>query len=318
MTGGTGFVGSALVHALAAAGYEVTVLARRKSTLPDVRSQLIADLTQLPCSTAEILHGHHALVHLAARVHVMREASEKVAWQEFQRINVKATGQLARLAAAAGVRRFVFVSSIKVNGEMTGPGRFFSADDAPAPVDAYGESKREAESVLRQVAAETGMEVVIIRPPLVYGPGVKANFQAMINWLNKGVPLPLGAIHNKRSLVALGNLVDLIMVCLRHPAAANQTFLVSDGEDVSTTELLRRMSLALGKSPRLLPVPMVVLERVARVLGREAVAQRLCGSLQLDIAKTRDLLGWSPPIAMEEGLRQTADAFNEASALECP
>jgi len=173
-------------------------------------------------------------------------------------------------------------------------------------LDAYGVSKLEAEQGLREIALQTGMEVVIVRPPLVYGPGVKANFAAMMRWLKRGVPLPLGAIHNQRSLVALGNLVDLITVCLDHPAAANQTFLVSDGEDVSTTELLRRMGQAMGHPARLVPVPVSWLKLAAAGVGKQDVAQRLCGSLQVDIEKTRRLLGWMPPISLDEGLRRAA------------
>ena len=228
---------------------------------------------------------------------------------EFRRVNVQGTRHLAQQAAAAGVRRFVFISSIKVNGEATLPGKAFLADDVPAPLDPYGVSKMEAEQGLRDIAAQTGMEVVIVRPPLVYGPGVKANFQAMMRWLTRGVPLPLGAIDNRRSLVALGNLVDLIVTCIHHPAAANQTFLVSDGEDLSTTQLLRRMGQALGMPARLMPVPTSLLKLGASLVGRPAVAQRLCGSLQVDISKTRQLLGWTPPLSVDEGLKNAAEGY---------
>lgn len=248
------------------------------------------------------------MVHAAARVHVMDDrASDPLA--EFRRINVQGTLNLARQAAAAGVRRFVFISSIKVNGEATKLGIPFSADDIPAPLDPYGVSKMEAEQGLREIAAQTGMEVVIIRPPLVYGPGVKANFRAMMHWLTRGVPLPLGAIHNRRSLVALDNLVDLIVSCLDHPAAANQTFLVSDGEDLSTTQLLRRMGRALGKPVRLIPVPPALIKVGATLMGKRAVAQRLCDSLQVDISKTRQLLGWSPLLSVDEGLKKAAQGY---------
>jgi UDP-glucose 4-epimerase len=226
--------------------------------------------------------------------------------EEFRRVNVQGTLNLARQAAAAGVRRFVFVSSIKVNGEATQLGRPFTADDAPAPLDSYGVSKMEAEQGLREIALQTGMEVVIIRPSLVYGPSVKANFAAMMRWLKRGVPLPLGAIHNQRSLVSLDNLVGLIVTCLTHPAAANQTFLVSDGEDASTTELLRRMGQAMGHPARLIPVPTSWLKLAAAMVGKRDVAQRLCGSLQVDISKTRELLGWAPPVSLDEGLRRAA------------
>jgi UDP-glucose 4-epimerase len=210
------------------------------------------------------------------------------------------------------VQRFIFISSIKVNGEQTAIGQLFHADDTPMPVDAYGISKREAEDGLWQLASETGMEVVIIRPPLVYGAGVKANFYNMIRWLDKGVPLPLGAIHNQRSLVALDNLVDLIITCITHPAAANQTFLVSDGEDLSTSELLRRTASALNKPARLLPIPTWLLQTGANLLGKQAVAQRLCGSLQLDIGKTRTLLNWNPPVSVDGALHKTAHYYRSS------
>lgn len=249
------------------------------------------------------------VVHLAARVHVMNDkSSDPLA--EFRQVNVEGTANLARQAAAAGVRRFVYLSSIKVNGEFTQEGRPFTADDAPAPEDPYGVSKHEAEQALRQIAADTGMEVVIIRPPLVYGPGVKANFESMMRWLARGVPLPLAAVtQNRRSLVALDNLVDLIMVCLSHPAAANHTFLVSDGEDLSTAELLKRMGAAMGKPARLFYLPPVLLKLGAQVVKKPGIYQRLCGSLQLDITKTRRLLGWSPPVSVDEGLRRAAERF---------
>ncbi len=176
------------------------------------------------------------------------------------------------------------------------------------PLDPYGVSKLEAEQGLRQIEAQTGMEVVILRPPLVYGPGVKANFADMIRWVSLGLPMPLGAIQNARSMVALGNLVDLLVICLKHPAAAGQTFLVSDGEDVSTTELLRRTAKAMGKKALLLPMPTSALELGASLLGKRALAQRLCGSLQVDIAKTRRLLGWSPPMTLDQGLKKAVEA----------
>jgi nucleoside-diphosphate-sugar epimerase len=238
----------------------------------------------------------------------MREnASQPLA--EFRRINVEGTLNLARQAIHVGVRRFIFISSIKVNGEGTLPGQPYCADDVPAPVDPYGISKHEAEQELLQVARETGLELVIIRPVLVYGPSVKANFLSMMRWLHRGIPLPLGAIKNQRSLVALDNLVDLIVTCLHHPKAPNQTFLVSDGQDLSTTELLRRMSAELGRPAHLIPVPAPVLRMAVRLLGRADFAERLCGSLQVDISKTRELLGWVPPVSVDEALKQTARHF---------
>jgi UDP-glucose 4-epimerase len=229
----------------------------------------------------------------------------------FRTVNVEGTLNLARQAAAAGVQRFIFISSIKVNGEGTTPGSAFTADDEPAPADPYGVSKMEAEQGLRELAAQTSMDVVIIRPVLVYGPGVKANFLNMMRWLDKGIPLPFGAIYNSRSLVALDNLVDLVLTCIEHPAAANQTFLVSDGDDLSTTELLSKMAKALNKPARLIPVPSWMLQGGAALLGKKGLSQRLCGSLQVDIAKTRNLLGWVPPVSVDAALAATARHFRE-------
>jgi nucleoside-diphosphate-sugar epimerase len=223
---------------------------------------------------------------------------------EFRSINVDSTLNLARQAAAAGINRFVFISSVKVNGESTPPGRAFAEIDAPNPQDAYSQSKHEAEQGLRQLGADTGMEVVVIRPPLVYGPGVKANFAALVRAVQRGWPLPLGAVHNQRSLVALDNLVDFIVTCITHPQAANQTFLVSDGQDLSTAELVRGIAQAAGVPARLLPVPVWALQAGATLLGKGDAVQRLCGNLQVDISKARSLLGWVPPVSVEEGLRR--------------
>jgi nucleoside-diphosphate-sugar epimerase len=222
----------------------------------------------------------------------------------FRAVNVAGTLNLARQAAAAGVKRFVFISSVKVNGESTQNGQAFAETDAPNPQDAYGQSKHEAEQGLRQLAADTDMEVVIIRPPLAYGPGVKANFAALMHAVQRGWPLPLGAVRNQRSLVALDNLVDFVVTCTTHPNAANQTFLVSDGQDISTTVLVRGMARAAGVSARLLPLPVWALQAGASLLGKVDAAQRLCGNLQVDIAKARQLLGWVPPVSVEEGLRR--------------
>jgi nucleoside-diphosphate-sugar epimerase len=198
----------------------------------------------------------------------------------------------------------VFISSVKVNGESTEPGQAFAETDVRAPQDAYAVTKHEAEQGLRQIATDTGMEVVIIRPPLVYGPGVKANFAALIRAVQRGWPLPLGAVHNQRSFVALDNLVDFIVTCLEHPAAANETFMVSDGEDLSTPDLIRRMARAMNRPARLLPVPVWALKAGASLLGKGDAVQRLCGNLQVDIAKARSFLGWVPPVSVEEGLRR--------------
>lgn len=311
VTGATGFVGSALANRLmadGACGGVVAALRRLDASLPEgVKHVQVGDL--LPNTNWNAaLQQVNAVVHCAARVHVMQDSANNPL-DAYRHVNVQGTLNLARQAAQAGVRRFVFVSSIKVNGEATLPGKPFSADDEPAPLDPYGLSKMEAEQGLQEISAQTGMEVVIVRPPLVYGPGVKANFASMMRWVAKGVPLPLGAIHNARSMVALDNLVDLLVTCLRHPAATGQTFLVSDGVDVSTTQLLRRTAHAMGKPARLLPVPAVLLEWGAALLGKRDVAQRLCGSLQVDISKTRQLLGWSPPLTLDQGLRKAVEGL---------
>ena len=307
VTGASGLVGSALVERLKSSG--------GYSIVKGVRS-VSAGLDQLPLealdSNVAIRHLEAAdvVVHCGARVHVMNDRAVDPL-DEFRKANVQGTLELARRAAEGGVRRFIFISSIKVNGEATIPDCPYLADQEPAPRDPYGISKMEAEEGLRALAQDTGLEVVIIRPVLVYGPGVKANFYSLMKWLSKGVPLPLGAIVNRRSLVALDNLVDLMVTCIDHPAAANQTFLVSDDEDLSTSDLLRRLGLALGRSPRLLPVPARILQLSAGLVGKKALAQRLCGSLQVDITKTRSLLGWTPVISVDEALLKTARHFQK-------
>lgn len=306
VTGANGFVGNALVQRLAVDSPSVAVVAavRRldKSWPKGVHPIQVGDL--LPkMDWGTVLQGVDVVVHCAGRVHVIQDTATD-SQEAYRQVNVTGTLNLASQAAQAGVRRFVFVSSIKVNGEVSAPDRPFTADDAPAPVDPYGVSKMEAEQGLRELSARTGMDVVIVRPVLVYGPGVKANFASMMCWVASGIPLPLGGIHNARSMVALDNLVDLLMACLTHPAAAGHTFLVSDGEDISTTELLRRTAQAMGKTARLLPVPASWLEFGAAMLGKRAVAQRLCGFLQVDIEKNLHLLGWRPPITLDEGLKK--------------
>lgn len=313
VTGASGFVGRALCASAVARGFVVRGIKRSICDLPCGIENFVVGNMDDRTDWRGALEGSKVVIHLAARVHVMADTAEN-SLDEFRRINVRGTFNLARQAAATGIRRFVFISSIKVNGEASKLGHPFSANDTPAPLDAYGISKMEAEQGLREIAAETGMEVVIIRPPLVYGPGVKANFQAMMRWLARGVPLPLGAIKNRRSMVALDNLVDLILTCIDHPAAANHTFLVSDGEDLSTTQLLQRLGRALGKPARLIPAPAMLLKAGAALVGKPAIAQRLCGSLQVDISKTRQLLGWVPPLSVDEGLKRAAEGYlREAS-----
>jgi UDP-glucose 4-epimerase len=312
LTGASGFVGAAVqAHLLDDPQFAVRSIYRRLPQQSSPRLE-VCQVSGLEPDTdwQAPLKGVDVVIHCAARVHVMNE-SEADPLAAFRRANVQGTLRLAEQAAQAGVRRFIFLSSIKVNGEGTPPGRPYTAADQPAPQDPYGVSKLEAEQALQALAAKTGMEVVIIRPVLVYGPGVKANFRSMMSWLNKGVPLPLGAITNKRSLVALDNLVDLIVTCIQHRAAANQVFLVSDDEDLSTSDLLRRMAQALGRPARLLPLPMWLLSGTAQLLGKKALSQRLCGSLQVDIEKTRTLLEWTPAISVDGALAKTAKDFLE-------
>lgn len=304
-----------MVARLLADGCGVTAWVRQVSAvLPTSVTQRVGEVSDLLAGDAAdarradlrtALGGADVVIHAAARAHVLQErAADPLA--EYRRVNVDGTLALARAAAEAGVRRFVFVSSIKVNGERTAPGRAFRADDAPAPGDAYGVSKWEAEQGLCALARETGMEVVVVRPPLVYGPGAKGNFAALVRRVARGVPLPLGAVrHNRRSLVGLDNLVDLIVTCLDHPGAANQVFLAADGEDLSTADLLQRVARAMGRPARLLPVPVWVLQAAAASLGKRAVAQRLLGSLQVDGSKARELLGWAPPVSVDEGLKRS-------------
>lgn len=300
VTGASGFVGRALVLQLRALGMHVTPVARSGGKDSVVGLQRIARYED----AAGLMAGHDCVVHLAARVHVMRDsASDPLS--EFVAANVTVSDALARAAASAGVQRFVFLSSVKVLGESTLPGKPFSEQDAPAPQDPYGVSKARAEDALRQISVETGLELVIVRPPLVYGPGVQANFAALLRAVQRGIPLPLAALHNRRSLVSLDNLLDFIVQCITQQAAVNQTFLVSDGDDLSTPDLIRRMAQARGRKARLFAFPFQLLQAVARLAGRQAQLQRLSESLQVDISKAQQLLGWRPPVSVDEGLRRT-------------
>jgi nucleoside-diphosphate-sugar epimerase len=311
VTGASGLVGMRLCHRLMGNGQSVCAAVR--SFQPNATFDHQVAVGQIDHSTDwhQALCNAKAVVHCAARVHVMHDA-EADPQSAFRVVNVHGTLNLARQAAAAGVRRFVFISSVKVNGEFTVCGSAFTEADAANPQDAYGLSKHEAELGLCQLAAETGMELVIIRPPLVYGPGVKANFAALMRAVQRGWPLPLGAIHNQRSLVALDNLVDFIDTCTTHPQAGNQTFLVSDGQDLSTTELVRGMAQAAGVTAHLLPVPAWALQAGATLLGKSDTVQRLCSDLRVDISKARYLLSWVPPISIEEGLRRAAQDANSS------
>lgn len=308
VTGATGFVGSAVCRSLAARGQRIRRLTRRAVPACDgMETSVVGELGPHMDWTLA-LQGLDVVVHSAAHVHQMGAAADQSV-QRYQDINVSGTEQLALSAHRAGVRRLVFVSSIKALGERTLPGQAFAHDSPPRPEDAYGQSKRDAERVLKRVAAETGLEVVVIRPPLVYGPGVGANFAALLRWVAKGRPLPLGCVDNARSLVGLDNLVDLIAQCTEQTAAVGHTFHVSDGNDLSTPNLVRHMAQALAVTPQLWPVPTPLLRLAGALTGRTAQIQRLTDSLQVDIRHTCHTLNWRPPVSVHTGLCATAKAL---------
>lgn len=302
VTGATGFVGYALGGSLDDHGHQVIPAVRQKAGLDD--EVVVGDIDGQTDWTAA-LTGCNGVVHLAARVHVMDDtADDPLAL--YRATNTDATLNLARQAAQTGVKRFIFISTIKVNGE--GRDTPYRETDVPAPEDAYAISKWEAEQGLWQIAQETGLEVVILRPPLVYGPGAKANFQRLIYIVKRGWPLPLGAIRNRRSLLYLGNFVDAIRLCVEHPAAAGQTFLLDDGKPVSTPELIRAVARALERPKHLLAVPVWMLEAAGTLLGKRAAVARLTGSLFVDGSAIRSRLGWTPPYSMDAGLAATVAA----------
>lgn len=308
VTGANGFVGKALCAALLRHGHRVSGAVRRANPDEELGGvEYISGIADINAETdwTVALKGREVVFHLAARVHVMQDkASDPL--NEFRKVNTAGTEYLARSAAANGVKRLVYVSSIKVNGEETRGDNKFSEMDAPSPQDPYGVSKYEAEQALHRVARETGLEVVIVRPPLVYGAGVKGNFAQMIKVLAKGIPLPFASVNNRRSLVYAGNLVDALIACAVHPAASGQTYLVSDGEDVSTPDLLRRLGMAMGHPARLFPCPPALLLLAGRLTGKHGQIQRLLGSLQVDSGKIRRELNWMPPYSLEQGLQATA------------
>jgi UDP-glucose 4-epimerase len=303
VTGAGGFVGTAVVSELARQGISYRAVTRA----PREGCFAVGNIGPRTDWTAA-LDGVDAIIHLASRAHVTNETVADPTAQ-FRTANLDSTLNLARQATKAGVRRFVFISSIKVNGEATQPGRPFTAEDPPNPQNPYAQSKLDAEQGLFALSEKSGLEVTVIRPPLVYGPGVKANFATMMDWVNRGIPLPLGSVHNRRSFVFVANLADLIVLAASHPNAAGQVFLVSDGEDISTTELFKMMAQALGRPSLIMPLPASLVTLAAAAIGRGALATRLTDSLQLDFTKTRALLGWVPRKSVSEGLWQTARCF---------
>lgn len=316
VTGASGFLGSALMTQLVD-NVEFTPLAALRRDYSQlsakVKSVVVGDL-HASTDWEQALFEVDVVIHTAARVHVMNDSVSNPL-TEFRRVNFEGTMALARQAAESNVKRFIFISSIKVNGEMTADEVPFLPNDKFVPDDPYALSKYETEQGLLALAEETGLEVVIIRPPLVYGPGVRANFASMISWVQKGVPLPFGAIHNQRSLVALDNLVSFIVHCIGHPKAANEIFLISDNKDVSTTELLQNVAMAFGKKARLVPIPAGLMSFAAKLVGKGDMADRLFGSLQIDSSKARELLSWEPVTTMGEQLKKTADAYLNEKAL---
>ncbi len=316
VTGASGFVGRALVRQIAETGHSCTAAYRGPHPTglpPQIRPVTVGDLSR-ETDWSSFLQGLDVVIHAAARVHVLNDRSGDPL-TEYRRVNVEGTLALARQAAAAGVKRLVFLSTIKVNGEETAPGQAFRASDKPQPSDPYAISKLEAETALLELCAQQGMEVVIVRPPLVYGPGVKANFLSMMRWVDRGVPLPLGAVNNRRTLVALPNLVDLLLLCVQHPNATGKVILAGDGEDLSTSDLLRRLYAIMSRSNRLISVPPGVLSALAGLLGKGEITRRLCGSLCVDVEETRRLLGWMPPVSVDEGLRRTVEYYRQEQRL---
>jgi nucleoside-diphosphate-sugar epimerase len=311
ITGATGFIGQATCEQLLARGWAVKGTVRSSSQNVDRLATGV-----IPCSVDSMgpgtdwrmaLSGIDVIVHLAARVHIMKEIAED-SLMEFRQVNTHATERLGRMAAQTGVRRLVFLSTIKVNGESTGNQAFTEAD-TPNPQDAYALSKWEAEQALKRVAAETGLDVVILRSPLAYGPGVKGNFLRLLQAVQRGIPLPLASIRNRRSLVFLGNLVEAIITCMTHPQAKGKTYLLSDDEHISTAELISHIAHALRKPARLWPFPVELLRLAAKLAGKSAEADRLLSSLQVDSSKIRSELGWKPSSSLDQGMAETARWF---------
>ncbi len=313
VTGADGFVGKSLCEKLLQSNFSVIAAVRTDVMIvdqPGMHKIKITDLRQ-NVDWKELCSGFtdiKTVIHLASRVHIMNETSRNPLAQ-FRRVNVQATVDLARYALKSGVKRFIYLSTIKVNGEITQNEQRFQASDLAAPADPYALSKYEAEQCLLDIAKNSTMEIVIIRPPLVYGPRVKGNFLKLMRLLKRGIPLPLGSINNARSLVSLSNLHDLIIVCINHPQAANEIFLISDGEDLSTPDLLRRLAWSLGYTAKIFPVPVAILTFFMALACKKSIALRLCGSLQVDISKNRRLLNWEPPHSVNEEFNRTALSF---------
>lgn len=308
ISGASGFIGQALCEAAARRGFAVRGGVRRRGALPAGIEPVEVGEINGDTDWSRALCDVDVVICLAARVHVMKDTS-KNPLHEFQKINVSGAVNLARQSAGAGIRRLVYVSSIKVNGEETSNGSIYSEEDTPTPQDPYGISKWEAEQALHRVASETGLEVVIVRPPLVYGAGVKGNFAQMLRVVARGIPLPFGSVRNRRDLIYIGNFVDALIACAIHPAAAGQTYLVSDGAPVSTPDLLRMLADAMGVPSRVFPFPPALLKVSGKLIGKSAQVERLLGSLQVDSGNIRRELNWQPPYSMQQGLQATVDCY---------
>jgi nucleoside-diphosphate-sugar epimerase len=311
VTGATGFIGSTLCAILSDSGCMVRAALRKDRTLPTAEKIVVGDISS-ETAWGDALENIDCVVHIAARAHVLQAAGRTP--ESYIETNARGTRCLAKAAAEHRIRKFIYLSSVKVNGEWT-EGRAYAASDEPHPQDAYAVSKWLGERYLMEFAAKVPMHAIVIRSPLVYGPGVQANFLRLLRWVDSGWPIPLGSVRNARSLVSVWNLCDLLATLARNAAATGGTWMVSDGEDLSTPELLRRIARALGRRPRLLPVPVAVLRRCASLLGRQAELSRLCGSLTVDLTPTRNELGWSPPVSVDEGLSRTVDWY-KANAHE--
>ena len=306
VTGANGFVGKLLCKELLRQGQSVRAAVRSGKSLIDNTEVIVVGAIDSETNWADALRAVDVVIHLAARVHVMREsATDPLA--EFLKVNLHGTSNLARQAACFGVRRLVYVSSIKVNGEQTSATQSFTELDEPSPQDFYSISKWQAEQALWRIAQETGLEIVVVRPSLVYGPGVKGNFAQMLAVIAKHIPLPFASVHNRRSLIYLGNLVDALIACSTHPVAAGQTYLVCDGEDVSTPDLLRQLGDAMRCPAHILPFPPSWLRMLGKIFDKSDQVERLLGSLQVDSDKIRRDLNWVPPYTLQQGLQATAE-----------
>ena len=304
ITGATGFIGRELCRKLAVDGFDLRLVVRNNNAgLPvDAEIVKIVDINE-STDWQKALAGVDVVVHLAAIAHITGKKSVDLMASEIRKVNVEGVRCLALACAKAGVQRFIFISSVKVNGE--GADLPYNEDDAPAPQDLYGKSKQEAEEFLAEIASQTGLKIVILRPPLVYGVGVKANFRNLIRLAGIGLPLPFKGIYNRRSFIYIGNFVDAISRCITHPKAIGETFLVSDDEDISTPDLIRTIALAMGKKPLLFFLPQGFLRGVLGLVGKSQEMDKLTGSLCVNCHKIKDLLGWTPPFTLKDGIKQT-------------